>query len=85
MNDPAWVWVSLAFSSFPFTTYLHSPAPGGYGLYANADSCGLSRTSVLMGIKGQILEPKIGFHTETSQTHLSPQTQFWMPSERFQD
>lgn len=28
----AWVWLSMAFSSFPFTTYLRSQAQGGYGL-----------------------------------------------------
>lgn len=69
MHGFGYLWLSLLSHLLRISV----PKPrGAMVFHKNADSCGLSSTSVLMGAKGHILESKIESQIKTSQTHLSP-------------
>lgn len=66
MRGFGYLWLSL----LSHLLRISIPEPMGATVFnKNADSCGLSSTSVLMGAKGHILASKIEALIETSQTH----------------
>lgn len=66
---PAQTQPSIIFSSRPFTNY-HPQAHRGNVFNKNAGSHGRSRTSTLMGARGQMSESKIA--PENSMTCTNP-------------